>query len=855
MRTTEPRALDSWWLDVKLGVRMLIKYPGLALAGGAGIAVVVAIAAGAYSFIYTNLLVSSVPLEEGDRIVSIEIWDAAAGRPEPRSLYDYYAWREGLKSIQEVSAFGMLSPTLIAPGVRPESILVASMSASGFRVARVRPLMGRYFEEEDERDGAPSVVVIGEDVWRNRFASDPAILGRTIQLGTTPHSIVGVMPRGYAFPINHHFWIPLRPGLAPHEPRMGPDLMVFGRLAPGATLAGAQAELAAIGQRTALAFPKIYGQLRPQVLPYARPFVGLHGDQDVTGLLATQGLLVSMLVLVCLNVAILVYTRTALRQAEIGLRTALGASRGRIVTQFFMEALVLSAVAALTGVAIAAFGLRQIGTAVRQIASELPFWMSFRLSPEAVLYAAVLSVLAAAVIGIAPALQATRRGLQAGLRVTGSMRFGKTWTILIIAQVTFAVAILPPAVSSAWEDTLDGIAGLGFAAEQFLSAQLGLDSVSGMGAILAPGTPEFTRRFAGRQTELMRRLEAEPRVSTVTFAMFNPGNEGNARIEVEGAAFPTQSGVEASGSPTRSETEVHEVRFNRVDVDFFRVFDVPILGGRGFEPADVAAGIGLQRGDFPEGGAIVVNQPFARQIFGGNALGRRIRYVVRSIRAAEQTAEPGRWYEIIGIVSDFPTGVSPGMRDTQLKVYHPAAAGQVLPAAIAIRLRDGAASTFAQRLREIALAVDPDLHLRNIRGLDEALRSEQWISRMTAAAFVGITMSVLLLSSAGIYALMSFTVSQRRKEIGIRLALGADWKRIVASIFSRALLQLAAGAAFGAALAVAYERGSGGVILRGHGAVVLPAVALVMMAVGFLAVLGPARRSLRIEPTEALREE
>src|SRR5262245_52955799 len=170
-------------------------------------------------------------------------------------------------------------------------------------------------------------------------------------------------------------------------------------------------------------------------------------------------------------------------------------------------------------------------------------------------------------------------------------------------------------------------------------------------------------------------------------------------------------------------------------------------------------------------------------------------------------------------------------------------------------MRDGAPATFTQRLQEIALAVDRDLHLRNIRSLDEALRSEQWISRMTAAALVAITLSVLMLSSAGIYALMSFTVSQRRKEIGIRIALGADWKRIIASIFSRALLQLAAGAAFGAALVIMFEKGSGGVIMRGNAAIVLPAVALVMMAVGFLAALGPARRSLRIEPTEALREQ
>ncbi|HEU0007419.1 MAG TPA: ABC transporter permease [Terriglobia bacterium] len=848
---------DSWWLDVKLGVRMLVKYPGLALAGGVGIAVAVAIAAGGFSLIYDNFLTSSVPLEEGDRLVSIELWDSAASNPEPRILRDYHVWREELKSVQEISAFRILAPNLIASGAQPESVRVAAMSASGFRVARVRPLMGRYIEEEHEREGAPSVVVIGENVWRNRFAGDPAILGRIIQLGATPHTIVGVMPKGFAFPVNDHFWVPLRAGFATPEPLTGPALRVFGRLAPGATLAGAQAELAAIGQRTALAFPKIYAPLRPQVMPYARPFAGIHGTMDVTGLLAMQGIFVALLVLVCLNVTILVYTRTATRQAEIGVRTALGASRGRIVAQLFIEAFVLSAVAALAGVAIAALALRWIATATLPLASVLPFWVSFRLSPQAVLYAVVLSVFAAAIVGIVPALQATRRRLQTGLRVTGAggMRLGKTWTILIIAQVSFAVALLPPALSSAWKDIQDGFAGLGFAAEEFLSVQLGMDSVPGAAA----GTREFTRRFASRQTELMRRLEAESRVSSVTFAMFYPGDEGNARIEAEGVApFPSQSGVAASGSAIRSETEVHEVRFNRVDVNFFRTFEVPILAGRGFEPADIAsagAGPSLQNGELPEGGAVVVNLSFAQRIFGRNALGRRIRYVDRNRGAAAQDAESRRWYEIVGIVTDFPTGASPGMRDTEIKVYHVVAAGQVQPAAIAIRMRDGAPSTFTQRLREIAAAVDPDLHLRDIRGLDEALRSEQWISRMTAAAFVAITVSVLMLSSAGIYALMSFTVSQRRKEIGIRIALGADWKRIVTSIFSRALLQLASGAALGAALGITLQKASGDVLMRGNAAVVVPVVSLVILVVGFLAALGPTRRSLRIDPTEALREE
>ena len=270
--------------------------------------------------------------------------------------------------------------------------------------------------------------------------------------------------------------------------------------------------------------------------------------------------------------------------------------------------------------------------------------------------------------------------------------------------------------------------------------------------------------------------------------MTNPGNERTALIEAEGIGpLASKSGADAGGSAVRPETEVREVRFNRVDVNFFRIFEVPLLAGRGFEPADVGATPGLGNEDRPKARRWWSTFRWPNRFSAATpSAGAFVMWTERE--PAAQSAESGRWYEIVGIVSDFPTGASQGMRDTKLKVYHAAAAGQLQPAAIAMRMRGGAPTAFTQRLREIAAAVDPDLQLRDIRGLDEALRSEQWISRLQAGVFVAVTLSVLMLSSAGIYALMSFTVSQRRKEIGIRMALGADWKRIVASIFSRALL-------------------------------------------------------------------
>jgi hypothetical protein len=470
------------------------------------------------------------------------------------------------------------------------------------------------------------------------------------------------------------------------------------------------------------------------------------------------------------------------------------------------------------------------------------------------LYAGVLSVLAAAIVGIVPALKATRRDVQTGLRIIGAggsgLRLGKTWTVLIVTQVAFAVALLPAAISNAWGSIRSATADPGFAAKEFLSTQLGMDPAPDMEQT-ADSTHDFARKVAARQTELMRRLQAEPRIAGVTFAMMIPGDEPGALIETENA--PSRSDAKTGGAVGRSGVSGRSVRFNRVDVNFFGTFNVPILAGRGFGPADITLAVG-EPGTTPKGGAVIVNRTLAQSIFGGAALGRRIRYVESSGGATRHGAsEP--WHEIVGIVPDFPTGVSPGMDDSPLRLYHPVAAGQLQDVSMMIRVREGPPATFDGRLREIANGIDPDLHLRNTIGLDDALRREQWIRRMEAAVLSVVTLSVLMLSSAGIYALMSFTISQRRKEIGIRMALGAGRKRVVTSIFSRALGQLAVGAVLGMAPWIVLGKALVGDLLRGDAAIVLPAVVLFMMAMGFVAVVGPARRCLGIQPADALREQ
>jgi len=841
------RSLDHWWLDVKLGVRMLIQHPGLTLVGGLGVAVAVAIATSTFSIIHT-LRNPALPLDEGGRVVAIQNWDASANNPERRILHDFVTWRDELKSVQPIGAFRIVWRNLIASGGQPELVRVAEMSPSGFRVARVPPLLGRYLVDGDEREAAPEVLVIGSEVWRTRFASDPAIVGRTLQLGHISYSIVGVMPEGFAFPVNDRFWIPLRAEPSRYQRRTGPDISVFGRLAAGATLESAQSELTRIAQQIAVALPKTHEHLRPLVSPYTYPFFDMEQPENAVALHVVQALVILLLVVVSVNVAILVYARTATRQSEIAVRSALGASRGRIVAQLFVEALVLSTAAAAAGVALTAFALGELEAGLLRLSIQFPFWMIFRLSTGAVVYVLALAVLAAAIVGVVPALKATGPGVQTGLRIIGAggsgMRLGRTWTVLIVAQVAFAVALLPTALFHAWDSIRAGIADPGPAAREFLTARVAIDRAIPPNAAIDTTERQRRERDRNRFAEMERRLKAEPEVADVTFALSVPGEEPTVWIEAEGVRMPPASQSEASGYAVRAGTFGHEARFNRVDVDFFDAFDVPILAGRAFNAGDAG----------PAADAIIVNRTFAERIVGdGEVLGRRIRYVGRSGDARPEHVEFERWYEIVGLVSDFPARPTDA-RVVDAKIYHPSIPGEIVPITLAMRVRGDAPATFAGRLREIAASVDANLQLRDVMSMDEALRKEQHLLRLLAAALALLTLSVVLLSAAGIYALMSFTVAQRRREIGIRAALGADPRRIVGAIFSRALGQLAIGAVLGVTAAVFADGVSGGDLMEGNGAIVLPLVSLFMVMVGLLAALGPARRGLRINPTEALRE-
>ena len=827
-------SLHVSWLDVKLGMRMLRKHPGLSLVSVIGMALAIAIGAGSFAFIQ-GMIDPTLPLDDGDRIVSIQNDRVdRSGVTDRQVLHDFEQWRDGLQSVRDLGAYRGDSRTLVTPDGTAHLVSIAEITASAFRVAGVAPVEGRTLIVDDEREGASDVVVIAYEEWQRRFEGDPDIIGRTVRLGGAQHTVVGVMPEGFRFPVNHRYWVPLRMNPLDHPVGEGPWINVFGRLADGHTIRSAQAELTVFGERMAAAYPDTHGHLRPRVLPYALPFTDADSPEAQWLLRLLQLGIGLLLVVVAVNVAVLVYARTATRTGEIAVRTALGASRTRVVAQLFVEALVLSTAAAALGLAVVGVALGQIERLMGGMSASLPFWMHLELSAGVVLYAAGLAILGGTIIGVLPALKATGRRVHAGLQHLSSratqMQLGRTWTMLIVAQVAIAVAIVPASLFYSSEMVSWGTHDPGYAADEFIRAWLSMERQESPPAAEAEAyTRDFEARFAARSQELLQRLQSEPGVDA-TFAAAYPGNESTSSIEVEGA-----------------EPAIRRPYTNRVGTNLFEMFDVPILAGRGF------------LGPEADALAVVVDRTFAESIGGGtNVVGRRIRH------ADPSDGAPAPWLEIVGVVPDFPASSGPQIiaedgRDSCITSCQRGTIYHVLPPGpaprIIVRVRGVPAATFVGTLRDITASVDPALQLHEMQAVPEYRRLAQRSLRLIAVGIVSVTGSVLLLSIAGIYAMLAFTVARRRREIGIRSALGAEPRRILHAIFARAGAQLGTGIVIGLFIAIVGEWGSGGWVMGGQSYIILPAVASVIMLVGLLAALGPARRGLAIQPTEALREE
>jgi predicted permease len=736
-----------------------------------------------------------------------------------------------------LGAYRDANPNLVGADGIAHTAVAAEITASAFRIAPERPLLGRVLDASDERAGAAPVVLLGHRVWTERFGADPRILGRSVQLGNRFATVVGVMPARYAFPVSHELWLPLRTDVAGVEPRRGPPITVFGRLAGGMTFESAQAELTAFGQRLAAEQPTTHEHLQPRVIAYTQTD-GDSGDMPQVKALV-YFFVVVLMVVVCSTVALLLFARAAARQTELLVRSALGASRRRIVTQLFTEALVLAGVAAAVGLAAAQLALTRLGEPyIVMNYGRLPFWYDFRLSPTTIGSALALAVVGAVVAGVMPARKITRglgTQLRAGSAGGGGASFGGVWTAVIVTQV--ALTVMFPAAALLVRSESQRIASydFGFPAQEYLGVTLGLDGPTDEAP--TPGTAAARGARLGTLVEALRgRLEAEPGVAGVTFVDRLPGDY-HAPRHLEVGSLP--------GHPSSW------VRTARIPTSYFDVLKAPMIAGRPFMSADLS----------PDARVVIVDQGFADRVMGGrNPIGHRVR--LSAGQTPDSMAAQGPWYEIVGLVK----GLGMSQVDARRRpagVYLPFVPGDQGTLGVIVQ-GQGDPLSLAPRVRELATAVDPALRVEQMTRLDQTAADHLWFLGLWVRIVIGLTVVALLLSLSGIYAVLSYIVARRTREIGVRVALGASAGRVIASIFRRPLTQVTLGVIGGsilivvAAIAVQHTQEFAAIKPRGLAlgdVALLSGYAILMLGVCMLACVVPTLRALRVQPTEALRAE
>ena len=817
--------------DYKLGLRMLLKYPGLTLAGGLALAIAIGIGAGWYD-LTGKFMAPTIPLPEGDRVVLIETHNSLTNVPEPRVGREFLEWRRELRMIEGLGAYRTDTRNLAVANASPEPIQMAELTAVAFATARVSPLLGRALLESDELPGAPGVVVLGYDVWQRFLGGRHDVVGSVVKLGNTPTTVIGVMPKGFGYPVNHDAWAPLSLRVS-YDALEGGAIDVIGRLAPGVSLEQAHAELRVLGERTAAAFPATHAHLRPSV----RQLAEATDISDIAQFASRNLPVLLVLMIACLSVGTLVYARTATREGEIAVRSALGASRARIIGQLFVEALVLSSVAAAAGLMAANRAVTWATENFNQASGGVPFWITPGLTLSTILYAGGLAVITAVMLSLLPALRATRARLQSQLANRGAggatLRFGRVWTGAMIAQVALTAIGIPVAMETANQAMLKLNIRAAFPSREYLAARVELDRP------FEEATSAFEARRERTLAELQRRIAQEPGVVAVTFADGAPGSGARERFG------------EVESSPGAEPVYDGGFRTTAVGPGFFEALDRPIVAGRAFN-----------RGDWsPTARTVIVNEAFAREFSrdagSGSPVGARLQYPASAARGDASAAQPAGWFEIVGVVRN--VGLDPDDSGEELPfVFHPASAGTVSPLVMSVRVR-GNPAPLAARLPVIAAGVDARLLVRDSQPLDAWVRQRDDGLNMQAWALAAVTLLVLFLSALGIFSLVSVSVSRRTREIGVRAALGAQPRHVLAGILSRALVLMGAGIMAGGALllwGVSLGLGPSGrpaedvVLFAGY----LGATSAVMLAACLLACVGPATRALRINPTEALRE-
>lgn len=796
--------------DLRFALRLLLKSPGVTAIAVVSMALGIGVSTTVFGVLYT-LFLRPLPYADPDRVVALSM-----EHPQVADVYGAWSYEDYRDLARESTVFagvaahrGAGSLTLTGPA-GPERINLDAVSADLFPLLGVDPILGRCFLPEEDRPDQPLVLLLSHPLWQRRFHSDPGVVGRTVIANGKPHRIVGVMPPGFQYPSVQEAWVPLASRWA-KGPRTQRILRLRARLRPGVSLEAAQAEVLAITRGLARRHPASNAgwtarvtPLRSQLLPpdFTRPFLFAAGAAGCVLLLA------------CANVASLLLADAGSRRRELAVRAALGAGRGRIVRQLLTENVFLALAGGLFGVLLAVWGLDLATRALEPI----PFdWIRFPADGPVLLFALATSVVSGLLFGLVPAAQAAKIELRRTLKdgdggrrrpVNGQ----RLRSALVIGEVAVALVLLIGAAlfARSFFELRNGDPG-------FVS-----EGVVSLSTTLQGDAYATVEARGARSEEIARRVAAVPGVEAAAVGpvpLF--GSSLQARIAFEGKA------VRLGDEPA--------AQVSGVTSGYFPTLGIPLLRGRSYTEAEASRGERLA----------VVNQAFAERFFpGADPVGRRIRLL---------NIERAGWMRIVGVAGDTKVDL---WKPPLPQIYVPLRYEQLHTVVVLARTRLGRDDLTQAVWKEIR-RVDPTLPIYNVQTIGDVLDSVLSVERTVGQGFALFGAIALFLASVGIYGVLSCSVSQRLRELGVRIALGARRRDVLALILTRGLALAAAGVALGLAGALALARLVDGALYQ-----VSPtdpasfaAIPAVLLAVALAACWFPARRAMDADPVQAIRSE
>jgi predicted permease len=813
------RALDDLVQDVRFAIRMMLKDRWLSAAAVAAIAL--GIGANTVGFTIVNAaFFRGFGFEQADRLLAIS-WRPETGRRMRSSIADLEDWREQPRAFASVAAYSFGAINISDDHAPPDQTQGASVTANHFDVLRQPPLLGRGFIDGEDRRSADPVVIIGYDIWKNRFDKDPHVIGRTLRINGQPATIVGVMPEAMKFPDNSELWVPL----VPTDAQLARDmrmLNVFGRLADGADRRQAATEIDAVAHRIMSAHPDQTKSLTGgQVESFVERYLG---GAVRPMLLTVMGAVMFVLLIACANVANLLLSRGSSRAREVAVRCSLGATRWRIVRQLLIESVALSCVGGLVGLALAAYGVSAFDAAVQT--SQPPYWLRFTMDYRVLFYVAAICVGTGVLFGLAPALHASRDNPQETLKdgargTTGQRHASRFGGGLVVAELALTIVLL---------------CGAGLMVRSFIALYANepgfeLTGLVRMRMQLPPAryaTPESRWQFF---EQLQPHIDAIAGVQRAAIATSVPPlDDQEWRFEIDGRRYADDERRPSTSTVT-------------ITPRYFDVLGVRMNRGRALTDGDGANGADH----------VVISQVMADRYFAGeDPIGRRIRFVPRD---DEPDAPPQPWRTIVGISAPFLQG-STDEAFRSAVVYLPFRPSTPRTASLLIRSALPPASVMAA-VRQVVQSLDADQPVFAIETVEDVFANERLIYQIFSTLFAVLASIGLVLSAVGVYGVMAYAVTQRTQEIGVRMAIGASRRDVTWMFLKRGVGHILVGLLIGlpAALGLAQLARFQLVEIEPSDPITLIAITLVLSTVALVSCVLPARRATRVNPVIALRSE